>query len=494
MQITRDDGTTWTNVGDRVPGIPPATWAPHVEPSKHDPATAYVVYDDHRRGNWTPYAFRTEDYGQSWEPLGLGNGGVGSDGTPPGPDRAGGIGVREQAGDGVWGFVHVVEEDPVEPSLLFLGTEFGLFASLDRGASWIAWRNGLPPAPVRGLVVHPRDHDLVVGTHGRAAYIIDDIRPLRALAADPAAVRDALQVFPSAPAIQYVEAEAQGYRSTGHAMFMGDRRPYGALLHYWMADPTGGNRDTASDDSAAGDADAASMPTASAQLSILDAAGEVVRTLSGSANRGLNRVVWDLRMALPDDPDEDGPWVLPGRYAVRVEAGEHVAEGSVEVVADPRLDISNADRRARIAVQLEAASRGSAADQAADQLGEMIEAVEEVLAWMPAGEEWSALQEQGGELIDELTALNERLFTGPECQGGCGRTALANRVWAPTRKLNSALGAPTPTDRLAISHAEAALEELLAAVASVMDGPVEAFRQALVAAGYTLLPRAEGLL
>ena len=455
VQLTRDDGATWTNVGDRVPNVPPATWAPHVEPSKHDPATAYVVYDDHRRGNWTPYAFRTEDYGQRWEPLGVGDG-----------------------DDGVWGFVHVIEEDPVEPNLLFLGTEFGLFASLDRGASWIEWRNGLPPAPVRGLVVHPRDHDLVVGTHGRAAYVIDDVRPLRALAANPAAAGDALRVFPSAPAIQYVEAEAQGYRSTGHAMFMGERRPYGALLHYWIGEAT--------------------TPT-SAQLSILDGAGEVVRTLAGSADPGLNRVVWDLRMALPDDGDGDeagdeaGPWVLPGRYAVHVEAGEHVDEGTVEVLADPRLTISTADRRARIAIQLEAARLASAASQASDRLEDMIEAVEDVLAWWPDDDDdLSALREQGRELRDQLAALNERLFTGPDCQGGCGRAAAVNRVRAPMRKLNSALGAPTPTDRLAISHAEAALEELLAAVESVMTGPVEAFRQALVAAGYTLLPRAEG--
>lgn len=473
VQVTRDDGATWTNVGDRVPGVPPATWAPHIEPSKHDPAAAYVVYDDHRRGNWTPYAYRTEDYGQSWERLGLGNGGVG---------QGGGIGVREQAGEGVWGFVHVIEEDPVEPNLLFLGTEFGLFASLDRGASWMKWRNGLPPAPVRGLVVHPRDHDLVVGTHGRSAYVIDDVRPLRALAADPSAAGDALRVFPSAPAVQYVEAEAQGYRSTGHAMFMGDRRPYGALLHYWMSDAAG--------DESGGVADLAMSSAEPAEVAILDGAGEVVRMLSGSADRGLNRVVWDLRMAAPDDPGEAGPWVLPGRYAVRVATGTHVAEGRVEVLADPRLDISTADRRARIAVQLEAARRSAAASDAADQLDETIEAVEDVLAWLHDDDEAAALQEQGEALHDQLTALNEHLFTGPDCQGGCSRGAVVNRVRAPARKLNSALGAPTATDRLAISHAEAALEELLDAVRSAMDGPVEAFRQALVAAGYMPLPRA----
>ena len=505
VQLTRNDGADWTSVGDRVPGVPPATWAPHVEPSKHDPAAAYVVYDDHRRGNWTPYAYRTEDYGQSWEALGMGDGGVGRDG---------GIGVREEAGGGVWGFVHVIEEDPVEPNLLFLGTEFGLYVSLDRGASWMEWRNGLPPAPVRGLVVHPRDHDLVVATHGRAAYVIDDVRPLRVLATDPSAAGDALRVFPSAPAVQYVEAEAQGYRSTGHAMFMGDRRPYGALLHYWMGDgsPAPALADSAaparadapdSSDPSAGNGTPpgngtpdGSSPSASAQVTILDDAGEVVRTLSGTTDRGLNRVVWDLRMALPSDDGEGGPagpWVLPGRYAVRVESAGHLAEGSVQVVGDPRLEISVADRRARIAVQLEAARWTSDAAGASDRLDDVIEAVDQVLASLPAEDESSsALRQQGRELLDELTALDERLFTGPDCQGGCGRNTVAGRVRAPLRKLNSALGAPTPTDRLAMAHAEAALEELLDAVAAAMAGPVEAFRQALVAAGYTPLPPAGG--
>ena len=449
VQITQDDGAIWTNVGDRVPEVPPATWAPHVEPSKHDPAVAYVVYDDHRRGNWTPYAYRTEDYGQSW---------------------------RSLATDGIRGFVHVLEEDPVEPNLLFLGTEFGMYVSLDRGASWTAWRNGLPPAPVRAIVVHPRDHDLAIGTHGRAAYVVDDIRPLRALATDPTVADAALHVFPAAPAIQYVEAEAQGYRSTGHAMFMGDLRPYGALVHYWMAAPDG--------DGADGDG---------ARIFVADASGQVVRTLSGSAKRGLNRVVWDLRSALPDSAADAspfqpaGPWVLPGHYAVHVEAGDETAEGAVEVVADPRTNISMADRRARIAVQIEAAGWSRSAAQAQQRLERTLEAVDQVLASLP---DEDALRAQGAALRNDLAALNRRLFTGPDCQGICGRTTVASRVRAPLRTLNSTQAAPSATDRLAMAHANSALDELLSAVNTALNGPVEEFRQALRAAGYTPLPNA----
>ena len=118
-----------------------------------------MVFDDHRRGNWTPYIFRTENYGRDWENI--------ADET------------------GIWGFVHTLEEDPVTPNLLFAGTEFGLYVSLNRGEDWFLWRHGVPPAPVRSLVIHPRDHDLVIGTHGRAIYILDDITSPQGPGPDP---------------------------------------------------------------------------------------------------------------------------------------------------------------------------------------------------------------------------------------------------------------------------------------------------------------------
>ncbi len=445
VQITRDDGATWTNVGDRIGGLPTTTWAPHVEPSSHDPATAYVVFDDHRRGNWTPYAYRTEDYGSTWQSL---------------------------ATDDVYGFVHVIEEDPVEPRLLFLGTEFGMYVSLDRGASWMPWRNGLPAAPVRAIVVHPRDHDLAIGTHGRAAYIVDDVRPLRTLASEPQRVADGLAVFPLAPAVQYVEAEAQGYRSTGHAMFMGDLRPYGALVHYWMA---------------RGGADEA------ATIEIRDEAGDLVRTLTGTADRGLNRAVWDLRMSGPEGSDSGpGPWALPGAYAVRVQVGDAVAEGAVDVVADPRMDVPMAERRARIAAVQELATWVYRADQASQYLDDVVAAVDEVLARLrsreDASQEGPELIRQGEALRTELAQARERLFTGPACQGLCRGDIVADRVSAPMRKLNSAVDEPSETDRLAMAHAQTALDALLAEVERLMNGPVESFRTDLVAAGYTPLP------
>ncbi|MFB3098545.1 MAG: WD40/YVTN/BNR-like repeat-containing protein, partial [Acidimicrobiia bacterium] len=156
VQVTRDGGQHWENVVGNIDGVPEGTWVPHFKASKHDAGEAFVVFDDHRRNNWEPYVYRTRDFGQSWE--------------------------RLADSDDVWGYALAIEQDPVASNLLFLGTEFGLYISIDDGATWTQFTNGFPTASTMDLVVHPRDHDLVIGTFGRAIYILDDIRPLRALA------------------------------------------------------------------------------------------------------------------------------------------------------------------------------------------------------------------------------------------------------------------------------------------------------------------------
>ncbi|HSM62121.1 MAG TPA: hypothetical protein VK849_15040, partial [Longimicrobiales bacterium] len=208
VQITRDDGATWTNLIRNARGVPEATWVPDIEPSKHAPGRAYAVFDDHRRGNWETYVYRTEDYGASWTRLPT---------------------------EGVDGFAHVLAEDPVAEDLLFLGTEFGLYMSTDGGSTWDHWTYGVPTVPVRDAVVHPRDGDLVIATHGRGILIVDDVRPLRALADGSVRHGQGPFMVPPPAALTVEIAEAIGYRSTGHAMQRGENRPSGALLSFWSA-------------------------------------------------------------------------------------------------------------------------------------------------------------------------------------------------------------------------------------------------------------------
>jgi photosystem II stability/assembly factor-like uncharacterized protein len=303
LQVTRDGGRTWTNTVRSVPGVPAATWVPHVEPSRHDAATTYVVFDNHRRGDWKTYVYRTTDYGRSW---------------------------RSIAGPGIDGYAHVIEEDPVSPSLLWVGTEFGLFFTLDGGRTWEKWTHGgFPTVPVHAVETQPREHALVVGTHGRAAWVVDDVRPLREMAARPRIAEKPVHLFPVPPAVQAPRGLHGPYYFPGNAEFGGENRPYGALVTYHV----GGK---------------AASDTAKAKLTVLDARGEVVREMEAPRKEGVNRVAWDLRQKgyRRLRPEGESPWggpqgpeVLPGRYTVRVKVGADSASAPVEVLPDPRRDV-----------------------------------------------------------------------------------------------------------------------------------------------------------
>jgi photosystem II stability/assembly factor-like uncharacterized protein len=157
LQLTRDAGKTWTNVVSNVPDLPKASWVSWVEASLYDPATAYAAFDRHTFGDMSPHVYKTIDYGKTWTSI-------------VAPDS------------GVRGYAHVIKEDNVSSNLLFLGTEFGLWISLDGGKQWAQYRGrDFPQVAVRDIVVHPRESDLVVATHGRGIWVIDDITPLRKL-------------------------------------------------------------------------------------------------------------------------------------------------------------------------------------------------------------------------------------------------------------------------------------------------------------------------
>ena len=203
IHVTRDDGKTWVSVEKGAAAVPAGTWVPHIEASKFDAGTAYAVFDNHRRADFTPYVFMTQDYGATW---------------------------RSLASPELRGYALVVEQDPVQKDLLFLGTEFGLYASLDGGRRWHHLKKTLPTASVMDLVVHPREHDLVIATHGRALWVLDDVRPLRALS--EAVLQEPLRLFEVADAQQHWRKAEEGGFGFGAGEFRGQNRTYGALLTY----------------------------------------------------------------------------------------------------------------------------------------------------------------------------------------------------------------------------------------------------------------------
>jgi hypothetical protein len=250
LWLSRNDGATWDNLTGRFPGLPDnEVYVSRIEPSRFDTATVYVSFDNHRRGDFTPYLFTSTDFGRTFRS-------IASNLPRGGPD-----------------FVHVVREDPVNRDLLFVGTDVGAYASLDRGQSWQRFMTGLPTVPVHDLQIHPRDHELIAGTHGRSIWIVD-IAPLEQLTREVAS--RPVHLFRPKTAFQYNQSPAEG-GSTGHKVFAAPSPAYGAEIVYRLA----------------------GAQSAQARVLVTDAQGDTLRTLTGPARPGLNRVTWDFRGRTP---------------------------------------------------------------------------------------------------------------------------------------------------------------------------------------------------
>jgi hypothetical protein len=334
LQVTRDDGKTWTNVAGKVPGLKKGAYVSKVEASHRDEGTAYVAFDNHRADDFAIYLYMTTDFGQSWKRI--------SDGIP------------EEGGT-----VHVVREDPRSPNLLFAGTEFGLFVSFDRGAKWEKMRNGLPTVPVDDIAIHPREHDLILGTHGRSIWIMDDITPLEQMSDN--VLSSDLHLFDMRASTSFHIANFKGF--TGTREFIAANPPYGVVIDYYLKSKIEGRNPV--------------------KISVADKAGNKIRELTGPGEAGINRVTWDLRYDAPAAPppvnqnaggpgagenaepeaaggggrggggggpfgnNNRGPLVDPGEYNVAIAAASKNETKTVAVEEDPRITLPVGDRAKR---------------------------------------------------------------------------------------------------------------------------------------------------
>jgi photosystem II stability/assembly factor-like uncharacterized protein len=305
LQVTRDSGKTWKNVAGNVRGVPSRTWVSSVEAGHFADGTAYVTFDGHMTGDMRPYVHRTRDFGETWEPL------------APGDLR---------------GYAHVVKEDPVSPSLLFVGTEQGLFLSIDGGRRWSQFTANLPGVAVRDLAIHPREHDLIVATHGRGLYVIDDLTPLRTL--DAAALQQEVAFLGTRPSTMVIPVFEFGFNGDGE--FIGESPAEVATIAYYLK-----RRHMFGD----------------LKLEISDAQGHLIATIPGGKRRGLNRVDWGMRLPAPKTAPGaslvpnfyslTGPRVPAGTYTVRLIKGKETFTSTVELRHDPRSTHTAADRAAQ---------------------------------------------------------------------------------------------------------------------------------------------------
>jgi hypothetical protein len=270
-------------------------------------------------------------------------------------------------------------------------------------------------------------------------------------------------------------AERIGYRSTGHAMFFGENRPFGALLTLWAGEGQEGER---------------------ARVTVLDAQGEEVSSFTRTLRTGMNRFTWELERTPPGDSGGrfgGGTPILPGEYTVRAEAGEEETEAPLHVRPDPRVQIPLQRRAEKLEALQEVGEWVTRSREAQERLQAVLEALDGVLARLGEADDAQALIGGGEALRDTLEAAMETLFTGPQCQGICGGDPVASQIRSPLRLLGSSLDAPSPNDRLAMVQGREALEEVVATVNRLLAEEVAPFAGRLEEAGYSPFPSLEPL-
>ena len=343
IQLTRDGGKEWEKVSDNLysppkkkskapkPILPPKnSWVTQIHASNFKDGEAFVVMNNYRRNDWTPYLLHTQDYGKTWKNL---------------VDK-----------NKVWGYCLSFVQDLEVPELLFLGTEFGLYVSLDAGKNWNRWtQKAYPTASTMDMVIHPREHDLVIGTFGRSIFVLDDIRPLRALARDKNIMAKNLHIFQPPPAYQAYYKEATGTRFSADAIYKGKNKPYGAQVTYYTKDT---EKDT---------------------LKVEVFEGETrIRAFEVTAHPGFNRFDWALArdgVRFPKTPKpkkikpkRDGYGVMPGTYTLRLIDDKDTVQTTVEVKLDPRLEIDETGLKRQYESLLTFEKMVKVATQAADRL------------------------------------------------------------------------------------------------------------------------------
>ena len=304
LQLTRDGGKTWISLAKNVTGLPPGTWVSRVEASPHAEGTVFATFDGHATGDMKTHVYRSTDYGKTWTSIG----------TPE-----------------LKGYAHVIRQDLVNPELLFLGTEWGLYITVDGGKQWGQMSPGLPNVAVRDLAIHPREGDLVIATHGRGIYVLDDLSPLRALSAE---VEKDFAFLPSRPAPMFIPNSEQ--RFDGDAEFAGTPLNEAAWITYYLK-----KRHLMGE----------------LKVEIYDASDKLITSFPGGKRRGINRVEWQMRMKPPRTPAGAnvirapgsflGPRVQDGEYTVKLIKGKDTFTSKVKLVPDPRASYTAEDRKAQ---------------------------------------------------------------------------------------------------------------------------------------------------
>ena len=451
VQLTKDGGKTWTNFRGKIPGLPVGAWIPQIQASRFNAAEAFVVANDYRRGDFKPYIFRTTDFGKTWTRL-----------------------VDEKK---VIGYALCVLQDPTEPNLIFAGTEQGLWVSLDNGVSFQQWKNGYPSVSTYDLAIQEREADLVIATFGRALWILDDIRPLRKLAANKGMLNKAFVAFDSRNVVQAQFKNAPGYEWSTWGIWDADNRPANAPISYFIK--------ASSDTSAKAKKD-------SVVVKIYNEKNEVIRNLRWAADSGFNRSYWGMEEKGFRTPgggggrrmgggggrggaEPGGQQALPGTYKV-VLAYKGISDSTmITLLDDPRLGNRNNIKVAQAALRAELKKSGDQLIDAMDLLTEADEASKKVETYIKEmkGATVDSLKKSTKKLQDEIKVLREFINGTTQTKQGYGQVpqiTVMNQYQQASGAISSKAIEPGAQEKMLVERAAGLINEAVKKVNAFKEG------------------------
>jgi photosystem II stability/assembly factor-like uncharacterized protein len=489
VQLTRDGGATWENFADKLPDAPKNAWIPALEVSHLNKGEAFVVMNDYRRNDWSPYLFHTSDYGRKWKRIA----------SPKNLPTAGGAGGN---------FCLSMVQDTEVPSLLFLGTDQGLYVSVDYGDNWVKWpEESFPSVPVYDMKIQQRDGDLVLATFGRAVWVLDNLAPLREIAATKGAVLDQpLKVLRAQPGILAEYRSFDGARFAVDATYEGESKGTSVRIPIWVKpglksavkEEKKDKEDKSREGKKRGGGD---KKKEMAIVTITAMSGDTVRRFKTELDTMFNSAIWwgmdtkGVRFPSKNDPPADqlepggGPQALPGDYLVRVKYMDWSDSVRITVLDDPRLNIAAADREARNQAVREIHQLAEKASKAYDRLKEaekILGLVESQFVNVPDSLKKETLK-LGNAIKDSINVLKDDFFNHKETKGiQRGRQGLNSFYWNALGYINGNMGAPNSTARIAMDKARRETETILAKTNKLFDNQWIEYRKQVEVIKYSL--------
>lgn len=452
LQVTRDGGKSWLNIKDRLPGLPEYCWIPQIQFSRINASEIFVVVNNYRMNDWSAYLYHSADNGESW--------------------------TRIVDDSDVDGFVCSVIQDPKEEKLIFLGTDVGLYFSMDHGSSWIKWGEGLPHVQIRDMKIQEQHDDLVLGTFGRSIWILDDIKTLRALASQGMNLLDKdMHVFDCSPAYMTSSRSYDGIRFIAQGEFVGDNKSGGAVFSIWNKPKEKNDGEKVSDEEEEENQIKEKDQKEELKIMAINSEGDTVRTFKRKLKEGFNRVRWRPDMKGVNFPSKresrektepGGMPIIPGDYKILFEYAEQKDSTVLTVQLDPREDADLFDPQAKYAAKKDFNKTVAAATDAFENLKEAKKSMGIYKKIIAVQED--SIKKQMNQLHKEIASEIDslmHLYMLPEAKKTEYRdnsNTLNAKLSMGNRFLGTATGAPTANGQYAIRNAQEATISVLEAV------------------------------